>query len=140
MRRPSRSTGRAGNAGAVQKQVHQVLAVVLVELVVEENHSAKRRADERIDDEVEVDVVADLSVGLCDLQLVLHAGVFRADDDLADELTELRARSHVRKDVEPKDVEVSCAKAGFRQTRVYRRTSADAQARVIETECTLQRL
>ncbi len=49
-------------------------------------------------------------------------------------------RSHVRKDVEPKDVEVSCAKAGFRQTRVYRRTAADAQARVIETECTLQRL
>jgi hypothetical protein len=49
-------------------------------------------------------------------------------------------RSHVRKDVEPKDVEVSCAKTGFRQTRVYRRTSSDAQARVIETECTLQRL
>ena len=49
-------------------------------------------------------------------------------------------RSHVRKDVEPKDVEVSCGKAGFRQTRVFRRTLPDPNARVIETECTLQRL
>ena len=49
-------------------------------------------------------------------------------------------RSHVRKDVEPKDVDVSCGKTGFRQTRVLRRTSSNANARVIETECTLQRL
>ncbi len=49
-------------------------------------------------------------------------------------------RSHVRKDVEPKDVDVACGKTGFRQTRVFRRTASDANARVIETECTLQRL
>ena len=49
-------------------------------------------------------------------------------------------RSHVRKDVEPKDVEVACIKDGFRQTKVFRRSQNDPAARVIETECTLQRL
>ena len=34
-------------------------------------------------------------------------------------------RSHVRKDVEPKDVEVTCIKAGFRQTKVFRRSQND---------------
>ncbi len=48
-------------------------------------------------------------------------------------------RSHVRKDAAPQDVQVSCDKAGFKQARVFRRTT-EPNARSIETECTLQRL
>jgi hypothetical protein len=44
------------------------------------------------------------------------------------------------KEVDPKDVEVSCAKEGYKQVKSLRRTSTDAvKAVIIETECTLQR-
>jgi hypothetical protein len=49
-------------------------------------------------------------------------------------------RTHVTKDADPKDVEVSCDKAGYKQLRVFRRTAPGSGARVIETDCTLQRL
>ena len=49
-------------------------------------------------------------------------------------------RSHVRKDVSPDDVEVTCVKDGFKQTRVYRRTPPGSKDMFIETDCTLQPL
>jgi hypothetical protein len=47
-------------------------------------------------------------------------------------------RSHISKDVNPAEVEVSCEKAGYRQARVARRSAAGAAN--IETDCTLRRL
>lgn len=49
-------------------------------------------------------------------------------------------RSHVRKDVRPDDVTVSCEKDGFKQERVYRRTPPGSKDMFIETDCTLQKL
>ena len=49
-------------------------------------------------------------------------------------------RSHVNKDVVPDDVQISCEKSGYKQTKVYRRTPPGAKDMFIETECTLQRL
>jgi hypothetical protein len=44
-------------------------------------------------------------------------------------------------DVDPKNVQVSCDKEGYRQTRVVRRSSPSSDPKIpIETECTLQRL
>jgi hypothetical protein len=44
------------------------------------------------------------------------------------------------KEVDPKDVIVSCEKEGYKQIKVLRRTSPAAQnVPIIETECTLQR-
>ena len=44
------------------------------------------------------------------------------------------------KDVDTKEVEVSCEKEGYKQVKVLRRTPANAaNAPIIETECTLQR-
>ncbi len=48
-------------------------------------------------------------------------------------------RSHVSKEARPDDVAVSCEKAGFKQTRVFRRTPPGSTAMFIETDCTLQR-
>ncbi len=48
-------------------------------------------------------------------------------------------RSHVSKEARPDDVAVSCEKAGFKQTRVFRRTPPGSPAMFIETDCTLQR-
>jgi hypothetical protein len=48
-------------------------------------------------------------------------------------------RSHVTKDVQPADVEISCGKAGYRQTGVLRRPGQEND-RHIETNCTLRRL
>jgi hypothetical protein len=48
-------------------------------------------------------------------------------------------RSHITKEVNPADVEVSCDKAGYKQTRVARRAGQDKDMH-IETNCTLQRL
>ncbi len=48
-------------------------------------------------------------------------------------------RSHITKDVQPADVEISCGKAGYRQLRVARRAGQEKD-RHIETNCTLQRL
>ena len=45
------------------------------------------------------------------------------------------------KDVDPKDVEVACDKAGYKQLRVVRRSAPGTDAKIpIETECTLQRI
>ncbi len=49
-------------------------------------------------------------------------------------------RSHVRKGIQPDDVEISCAKDGFKQTRVYRRTPPGSKDMFIETDCTLTKL
>jgi hypothetical protein len=48
-------------------------------------------------------------------------------------------RSHITKDVTPADVEVSCGKAGYKQTGVMRRPGQEKDMHV-ETNCTLQRL
>lgn len=43
------------------------------------------------------------------------------------------------KDVDTKDVEVSCEKEGYKQVKTFRRTAPTAaDAPIIETECTLQ--
>ena len=44
-------------------------------------------------------------------------------------------------DVDPKDVEVSCEKQGYKQARVVRRSTPSSDPKIpIETECTLQRI
>jgi hypothetical protein len=44
-------------------------------------------------------------------------------------------------DVDPKDVEVSCDKQGYKQVRVVRRSSSSTNPKIpIETECTLQHI
>jgi hypothetical protein len=44
-------------------------------------------------------------------------------------------------DVNPKDVEISCDKPGYKQARVVRRSSSSNDPKIpIETECTLQRI
>lgn len=48
-------------------------------------------------------------------------------------------RSHITKDVQPADVEVSCAKSGYKQSEVMRRPGQDQDMHV-EINCTLQRL
>ena len=49
-------------------------------------------------------------------------------------------RGHINKDVRPDDVQISCEKAGYKQTKVNRRTPPGGTAMFIETECTMQRL
>ena len=49
-------------------------------------------------------------------------------------------RGHISKDVLPDDVQVSCIKSGYKQTKVNRRTPPGAKDMFIETECTMQRL
>ena len=49
-------------------------------------------------------------------------------------------RGHISKDVLPDDVQVSCVKPGYQQTKTNRRTPPGATAMVIETECTMRRL
>jgi hypothetical protein len=44
-------------------------------------------------------------------------------------------------DVNPKDVEISCDKQGYKQVRVVRRFSSSTDPKIpIETECTLQHI
>jgi hypothetical protein len=43
-------------------------------------------------------------------------------------------------DVNPKDVEISCDKQGYKQARVVRRSSPSTDPKIIETECTLQHI
>ena len=47
-------------------------------------------------------------------------------------------RTHLNADTDPNTVTVSCAKDGFRQTKVQRRPSV-AVAAMVETNCVLQR-
>lgn len=49
-------------------------------------------------------------------------------------------RSHIGKDTVPDDVELSCGKPGYKQTRVFRRTPPGSKDMFIEIDCTLQRL
>lgn len=49
-------------------------------------------------------------------------------------------RSHINKDVTPDDVQISCEKTGYKQSRVFRRTPPGGKDMFIETDCTLQRL
>ncbi|TMJ30375.1 MAG: carboxypeptidase regulatory-like domain-containing protein [Alphaproteobacteria bacterium] len=45
------------------------------------------------------------------------------------------------KDVDPKDVQISCDKQGYKQLRVVRRSTPSNDPKIpIETECTLQRI
>jgi hypothetical protein len=48
-------------------------------------------------------------------------------------------RGHINKDVRPDDVQISCEKSGYKQTKVYRRTPPGSKDMFIETECTMQR-
>jgi hypothetical protein len=44
------------------------------------------------------------------------------------------------KEIDPKDVQISCDKNGYRQLRVVRRSSTGKDPKIpIETECTLQK-
>jgi hypothetical protein len=49
-------------------------------------------------------------------------------------------RGHISKDVRPDDVQISCVKSGYKQTKINRRTPPGGAAMFIETECTMQRL
>ena len=49
-------------------------------------------------------------------------------------------RGHISKEVLPDDVQISCVKTGYKQTRVNRRTPPGNNAMFVETECTMQRL
>ena len=49
-------------------------------------------------------------------------------------------RSHINKNVQPDDVQVSCEKPGYKQAKVVRRTPPGSKNMYIQTECTLQRL
>ena len=49
-------------------------------------------------------------------------------------------RGHISKDVLPDEVQISCVKTGYKQTRVNRRTPPGNNVMFIETECTMQRL
>jgi hypothetical protein len=48
-------------------------------------------------------------------------------------------RSHYSKEVQPEDVELSCAKQGYKQSDVRLRAPAGTKAMNIEINCTLQR-
>ena len=48
-------------------------------------------------------------------------------------------RGHVSKDVLPDDVQISCARDGYKQLKINRRTPPGNTAMFIETECTMQR-
>jgi hypothetical protein len=49
-------------------------------------------------------------------------------------------RGHISKDVLPDDVQISCEKTGYKQTKINRRTPPGNNLMFIETECTMQRL
>ncbi len=48
-------------------------------------------------------------------------------------------RGHINKTVLPDEVQVSCAKTGYKQIKINRRTPPGNNAMFIETECTIQR-
>jgi hypothetical protein len=48
-------------------------------------------------------------------------------------------RGHISKNVLPDDVQISCLKTGYKQTKVNRRTPPGNTSMFIETECTMQR-
>lgn len=48
-------------------------------------------------------------------------------------------RGHISKDVRPDEVQISCVKTGYKQTKVNRRTPPGNNVMFVETECTMQR-
>jgi hypothetical protein len=48
-------------------------------------------------------------------------------------------RGHISKQVLPEDVQISCVKTGYKQTKINRRTAPGNNVMFIETECTMQR-
>ena len=48
-------------------------------------------------------------------------------------------RGHISKAVLSDEVQVSCVKTGYKQTKINRRTPPGNNAMFIETECTMQR-
>jgi len=48
-------------------------------------------------------------------------------------------RSHIRKDVRPEDAIVTCAKPGYKQSKVVRRVHPDTSASKVEIDCILQK-
>ena len=48
-------------------------------------------------------------------------------------------RGHISKAVLPDDVQISCVKSGYKQTKTNRRSPPGGVAMFIETECTMQR-
>lgn len=48
-------------------------------------------------------------------------------------------RGHINKTVLSDDVQVSCVKTGYKQTKINRRTPPGNNAMFVETECTMQR-
>ena len=48
-------------------------------------------------------------------------------------------RGHISKAVLPDDVQISCVKTGYQQTKINRRTPPGNNAMFIETECTMRR-
>jgi len=48
-------------------------------------------------------------------------------------------RGHISKAVLSDEVQVSCVKTGYKQTKINRRTPSGNNAMFIETECTMQR-
>jgi hypothetical protein len=48
-------------------------------------------------------------------------------------------RGHISKTVLPDEVQISCIKTGYKQTKINRRTPPGNNAMFIETECTMQR-
>jgi len=48
-------------------------------------------------------------------------------------------RGHINKSVLPDDVQISCVKTGYRQTKTNRRTPPGNNVMFIETECMMQR-
>jgi hypothetical protein len=48
-------------------------------------------------------------------------------------------RGHISKDVQPDQVQISCAKEGYKQLKTNRRTAPGNNVMFVETECTMQR-
>jgi hypothetical protein len=48
-------------------------------------------------------------------------------------------RGHISKEALPDEVQISCAKAGYKQVKVNRRTAPGNNVMFVETECTMQR-
>ena len=48
-------------------------------------------------------------------------------------------RGHINKTVLSDEVQVSCVKTGYKQTKINRRTPPGNNAMFVETECTMQR-
>jgi hypothetical protein len=48
-------------------------------------------------------------------------------------------RGHISKEALPDQVQISCAKSGYKQVKINRRTAPGNNVMFVETECTMQR-